>query len=284
MADLNEVRFTFDRTGKSADNLVTEELHTVPATGTRIIIANEGLIYTDGFFIRPVASATFLVAGVDFTFVSTDPFITAQTGLETATAIQFLNDTLYGDFFITYQAVGGNEGRSNRLINELQDAIELAKSEGVEWSNVRKKPALYPPEAHDHELVSITGWDAMVRQFDSLRDVLERGQSIGLTGLNLEQQIERQLRIIAEMRADMAAMSAEMHAMRERLKYSVTMCTDLGHFGNPAEHYKEELWVLEPIDFGDMCTENPFDLNNANRDCGGFEDIIVVEELDLGNL
>ena len=203
MSQLTPLRYQFDPTGKRSDNLIIEEEHVLSSSDAKLLVLNEGLFYTEGFILRRLGSGTPLVKGTDYTFVSLDPHITAQTGLETAGALQLADEAAIDSYYATYQCVGGYEGRSNQLVLDLIKAIELAKTGELDWKAMRNKPTQYPPAYHTTELTSITGWEALVNKLNELKTVLLDTHSLGSSALTLKRQDERLMYLITELQRDL---------------------------------------------------------------------------------
>jgi prefoldin subunit 5 len=202
MSQLTPLRYQFDPTGASQANLIVEEQHnTGPQTGP-LIVLNEGMFYTRNFVLRTSDDAAPLERGTDYEFVSFDPFLAAQTGLEVAGAIQLLDD--HADtHYVTYQCVGGYEGRSNQLVLDLIEAIEQTREGGIDWYTIRNKPTQYPPAYHTTELRSITGWEALINKLHELRQAILDTHSLGSSALTLQRQDERILFLITQLRQDL---------------------------------------------------------------------------------
>lgn len=204
MSQLTPLRYQFDPTGKRSANLIIEEEHVLSSSDAKLLVLNEGLFYTDGFILRRSGSGTPLVKGTDYGFVSLDPHITAQTGLEAAGAIQLSDDATNDTYYVTYQCVGGYEGRSNQLVLDLIEAIELAKTGELDWKAIKNKPTQYPPAYHTTELSSITGWDALVTKLHELKTALLDTHSLGSSALTLKRQDERLMYLITELKRDLS--------------------------------------------------------------------------------
>jgi hypothetical protein len=197
MTSLINNRYQFDPTGQANSNLIVDEVHSVPQNGARLIIAREGLFYTREFTVRPASGGPQLVLNQDYHYISMDEEITAQTGLETATGIEFDDPALFGDFIITYHAVGGVEGNSNKLMQDLKAAIELAKNSPVDWNKLINVPAQFPPEWHPHEVTDLNGLEAVKDALNRLELAIYDSRPLELSGLNLHWQDQRILHLLA---------------------------------------------------------------------------------------
>lgn len=230
MSSLIIPRYQFDPTGQAPSNLILDEQHSVPQNGHRLIVAREGLFYTPGLIIRPANNPNHLVEGQDYQFTSNDPDITALTGIETATAIELINPQQWGDFVISYHAVGGHEGRSNALIKMLIDAIENTKNLPIDWTAIRNKPSQYPPEEHFHEMRDITGWEVMVQGLRELQRAIVESRPLHLSSRDLHNQDQRILYILCQLKHDLNRISDYMgryDSIITRLLLEVERLSDL---------------------------------------------------------
>jgi len=284
MSELLDLRYQFDPTGHSTDNLIIDELHTVSQSGPALIIPREGLMYTPGFTVRRASSNVPLIQNTDFHFISLDEFITAKTGIETASAIQFDKAEHFGDFVITYQAVGGYEGRFNRLVQDLIDAIERAKDADVEWVRVKNKPAQYPPEYHNHELISITGWEKFTVKLHELKEAILDTHSLGSSALSLSQADSRILALIAEMQREIQYLNGDIADILERMKRYMEFDIDFGELGRLREWADRDVFFVSSIDLQEK--SNPFmdfgEIKGPERN--QWDDVPNVSSYDMGEL
>ena len=210
MPNVLNPRYQYDPTGYSPDNLIVEELHQVPLNGARIIVAREGVFYTHELSLVPAAGGPALVLGQDYHFVSIDHYITTATGLETGTAIEFDNDSLFGDFLLTYHAVGGVEGNSNALVADLIEAIELSQNAGVDWRRITNVPAQFPPAEHLHSITGLTELEVVSQAIDRLTEALMDSRPLVGSALALKYQDERILALIAALTTRVNELTAQM--------------------------------------------------------------------------
>lgn len=273
MSSLIQHRYQFDPTGQAPSNLIMDEPHTVPQHGHRLIVAREGLFYTPGLIIRPANNPNHLVEGQDYIFTSSDKDINALTGIETATGIELINPQVWGDFVISYHAVGGHEGRSNALIEMLIEAIENAKNLPVEWTNIRNKPAQYPPEEHFHEMVDITGWEIMVQGLRELQRAIVESRPLHLSSRELHHQDQRILYILCQLKHDLSRISDYMgryDSIITRLLLEVERLSDLPQRVSDLE---DRVQRLEDVDHESMILlliERWHILNGCGNGDGGW--------------
>ena len=194
------IKYIYDPTSILAANKIVDEVHTVVPGDPHLLVPREGSFYTNTVALVEVPGGTILTLGVDYGWVSIDPYIVAETGIEAANGILLTNQLFVGDIKITYQVVGGWEGQSNALHKDLIDALENVGTVGVSWADIVGKPALFPPAAHVHELSTLTELELLTLRLNELQLALvDRVPSVE-SGHDLQQQLDRLLRILAEHR------------------------------------------------------------------------------------
>ena len=284
MSELLDLRYQFDPTGVSPDNLIIDELHAVTQSGPALIIPREGLMYTPGFSVRRASTNTPLVENEDYHFISLDEYITAKTGIETASAIQLDKPELFGDFTIIYQAVGGYEGRFNRLVQDLIEAIERAKDADVDWKRIKRKPAQYPPEDHNHELISLTGWEKFTVKLHELKEAILDTHSLGSSALTLQQADSRILALVAELQREVQFINGDIASILERMKRYMEFDIDMGEIGQSREWPDRDVFFVSSIDLQEK--SNPFmdfgEINGPERN--QWDDVPNVASYDMGEL
>lgn len=191
--------YQFDNTSSNNDNLVVDELHPLLLNGARILVPRHGVAYTKDLIVQPSAGGSALRLGIDFNFVSIDTYLTTLTGHETFSAIEVKNDLLAGNMLITYRAVGGVEGASNKLMHDLIDALDAISQGGVNWADIINKPALFPVGDHDHPITQLTELQLLSNTIADLRQALVDSRPLQLSSLNLIAQDERILQLIANL-------------------------------------------------------------------------------------
>ena len=207
-------KYQFDEFGTNPSNLVTGELKTLAANHIPFPL-NEGLFYAESVMIKPQGASSFWVAGVDYKFVGLDDYITAKTGKEAVSAIEVVNKTWTGVLEITYQCVGGSEGMPVGVVRQLLEAIELAiNNNTIDWNtDISNKPTYFPPAPHGHPLESMEQLDLLTQAIRELFNALINRIPMAHTGQHLQEQIDRVLGIVAQMRNALNAVVAVAGSM-----------------------------------------------------------------------
>jgi len=215
MSVVNALKYRYDGTAANPSNYIVDELHEVSATTAYIIVANHGLMYTPGLILRAEGVSVPLLLGTDYDFYSIDADITLATGIETATAIHITNPGVYSKVLLTYQAVGGVEGRSNQLIMDLRATIDAVKTTSVSFNNLTEIPGGFTPEDHTHPLSQITHLNPLRDSVLGLQQSLVESRPLNLAGLALKEQDSRTIKIMGRLREDMSQMFSAIHACVE---------------------------------------------------------------------
>ena len=260
MSALISPRYQFDRTGSSPDNYIVDELHNLPVDGARVIVMSQGVFYTHDFAFRPKDSATYLNLGTDYRYVSVDAEITAMTGMETATAIEVLNDAIFGELLLTYRAVGGVEGRSNSLVQDLITAIDLAKDSKVDYRTLSGVPSQFPPAPHSHEVSDLTGLEAVTQALNKLTTAVTDARPLKHSALELHAQDDRNVKLIGELQEDVSAI-AGTGASAEQVMELAERVSSLG-FGEVTEGFRilaEAMYETRPLHTSALELQNKYD-------------------------
>ena len=201
--------YEFDSTASSPNNLVINEVHALSNATALTIIAENGLFYTNSLIVANTNNPNVpYVAGVDYSFQGFDPFITAKTGFECASAISFNNSSISGSITMQYQAVGGLEGSTSGLVVQLQNAIAALGTQTHTWAQVQNKPTAYPPLPHPHNLLTdLTGLNALTNVLGRIEYNLSSARLPSLSSNSLEAQINRLLALLTIQRQDINTLS-----------------------------------------------------------------------------
>lgn len=190
-------KYEFDRLGTAASNRVVEEPKSIALADPKAIYSTYGVFYTEGVLVTD-ASRNSLTLGTDYEFISDDPFVTAETGKETASGIRMTDDNFVGDLLITYQAVGGPEGQSSEFAKRLAQAIEDAiANPNIQWANIRNKPVFYPPALHRHAPSQLDDLGLLSQRLDEVTLALRTRRPLHDSYDNVNENYERLLRIVA---------------------------------------------------------------------------------------
>jgi len=218
-------KYQYDKTGTSASNLIANEVHTFTTPRLVPIPLKEGAFYTESIVVQDLTTGLILTKGVDYTFQSLEPYLTAAAGKEVAGAIQLTSTTFIGSINITYQCVGGPEGYANSLILDLIEAINSASDNpSIPWANIIGKPQRFPPELHSHPLSIFTGLEALTQALDDVTNALVNSKPMLGTNQNILEQIDGILRVQAQMQNAINRISLNigsttlLNQLQERIK------------------------------------------------------------------
>lgn len=194
-------KYQFDEFGTNPANLIVGEIHTLAANHIPIPLF-EGLFYNESVIIKPQGTPTAWTVGVHYTFVGLDDYITARTGKPVSVAVEVVDKNWTGPLEITYQCVGGAEGMPIGAVRELLEAIQTAVANpSIDWNtDIDNLPTYFPPGLHGHPLESMEQLDLLTQAFREVFNALINRIPMHQTGQHLQEQIDRMLQVVAEMR------------------------------------------------------------------------------------
>lgn len=170
MAEVTTGLYPFDPTGTSPDNHVVNEKQTLvaPAQGDfYFIIPKAAPFFTDGFEIVNDSTNQPFVYGEDYEFGHR--FVEAMDGIgkEVVGSIRFFDRTIAGIARLEYQTLGGNWGFDAQTVTEELGNTALNPLIRT-WGQVAPIPATFPPIAHDQQVDTLVGSDALKAAIDAL--------------------------------------------------------------------------------------------------------------------
>ena len=171
------ISYPLDLTGRSADNLVVGEPHTVAASGNRAFVPNSGPFFTRWLVVRAQGSGTPLTPGVHYKAVQLFPEATERTGEEICSVIVILEGTPGTQFNIDYQVLGGDYSGSVEAIEAMIAALDL-DNRAIVWGAIIGKPDYFPPAPHIHDIGSTYGWEFVVTKLEAIRQAILQGDAV----------------------------------------------------------------------------------------------------------
>lgn len=175
------LRLDLDVTGKSVNNLISNEPHTLSNRPTRSIATRLGPFFGESVIIRD--GATELQRGRDFQIVELHQEATLLYAKEIASVILIINSTVSSSVTVTYQALGGHfsqSGTNESIANLYQTVIQ--DNRPVDWTNIFNKPTEFNPTIHRHLLDDVFGFEPIVDHLERIK----RAITLGQTGVVLE--------------------------------------------------------------------------------------------------
>ena len=156
-----KVRYEFDQTGQSPNNLVSNEQHTTTQRLRKIIVPHYGHFYNNSVVLTELPSGR-EVPRTDYFFEDPSEVIALKTGLAASMVIVVTNSNLGNKFAVSYQAVGGEYSGANvkLLAQKLQDLNH--DNRPVEWENIRNKPTTFNPADHRHPIYQTFGYEGLI--------------------------------------------------------------------------------------------------------------------------
>lgn len=169
------VRLTFDITGVSEDNHITDDVIELPDELTnRAIVLKHGAFYTKSLVLKD-DNGDELTKWVDYRPVwpynRPELNLAEITGKDNAAFIMILNDELKGRVFADYQAVGFPSGISNRDLTDILNAI-ANDDRKYYWDDIFDKPDKFPPSPHTLDIKDTYNWAPMTEAMARFHDCL----------------------------------------------------------------------------------------------------------------
>ncbi len=168
-------KYPYDPTGVNIQNLVSEEKHSIPREDNRAFATSAGPFYSESLVVKD-ATGKLLKPKTDyiaFEYVS-DP--SEITGKEVCCAVLIKNDTIEGDVFATYQAVGGPFSLNVEAITEAIENLKI-DARTVAWGDILAKPDYFPALRHLHDIGDIYGFEYIVNAIEDLRNAILNGDA-----------------------------------------------------------------------------------------------------------
>lgn len=169
-----KVRRPYDPTGKSPDNYIQGETHTLPHLVRRIIVPRMGAFFAKSLIVRKGQDT--LELGKDYELAALYHDATVEVGQDVNVLIVFTNENIVGEVEITYQVVGGQFTGTFEMIQQYVNAL-LVDPRKVKWDDILAKPDFYAPREHFHDINDIYGLNELVPSLETIRQALIRIRS-----------------------------------------------------------------------------------------------------------
>ena len=169
-----QIRRPFDPTGKSRDNYIHNEIHTLPHLVKRIIAPRMGAFYAESLRVRYGNQE--LVLGKDYELAALYHDATVVVGKDVNVLIVFTNENIVGDVEISYQVVGGEYTGTFEMIQKYVNVL-LVDPRKVRWDDILAKPDFYAPREHFHDINDVYGLNELIPYIEELRQALVRIRS-----------------------------------------------------------------------------------------------------------
>lgn len=185
-------RYPFDPTGRSTDNLVRDELHTLSLDGNQTIVPRYGAFYNASLVVKQGEKTLILNKDYQLSYFWQDA--TFKVGQPVSIAFQMINNDLLGDILVSYQTVGGEY--QNSLDITEQFVHQGAKNHrNTFWDEIIDKPEAYVPTRHLHHINDVFGLSRLVEIIEEMRRSLEHQSVLKLKTvydrfLKLKQYVE----------------------------------------------------------------------------------------------
>lgn len=175
MADTYD--YPFDPTGTASTNLISNEVHTITAVNAsdyHTIMPRYAPFFETNCVVTFKDSLNVtrtLTNGTDFYF--THSFISASKACATPVygSITFLDNTLAGTVYVTYQTLGGLWTLDTATIASIL-ANKSKNPRTTAWEQVVDLPIAFPVIDHEWDLVDMVGVSELITHLDEIRDAI----------------------------------------------------------------------------------------------------------------
>lgn len=155
-------RYALDPTGRSPNNLVVAEEHTLTDNHIRVVVPIYGPVFAESFTLFDLGTRLPLERGVDYDVAELLQDPTLQFGKEIVQLALIKNPTVTNRVAITYQSLGGNYQNNSPSIGRALETL-LADDRPVDWkTHVLDKPFQYNAAPHVHLLEDVVGFGPLV--------------------------------------------------------------------------------------------------------------------------
>ena len=155
-------RYALDPTGRSPNNLVVGEEHTLSENHIRVVVPIYGPVFAESFTLMDLGTRVPLVRGVDYDVAELLQDPTLQFGKEIVQLALIKNPSVTNKISITYQSLGGNYQNNSPSIGTALETL-LTDDRPVDWkTHVLDKPYQYNPTPHVHLLEDVVGFGPLV--------------------------------------------------------------------------------------------------------------------------
>lgn len=189
MPNANTLYLELDKTGVSANNLVTHEEHTLPNTSIRLITPKFGAYYSDTVQVYyKNASDQFvpLVKNADYIPTEILHKTTAMMGAEVCTVILVTESNIHTTLYVSYQALGGHDQINRDNLFALLDRIQNP-SETIDYYEIQNRPKAFQPGPHLQDALDIYG-------LEYIRDAINKlDTAIVITDRQTHQELIKQI-------------------------------------------------------------------------------------------
>lgn len=172
MATPTTGQYPHDPTGNATSNRVSNELHTVQASGSNYyIIPRAAPFFAKNSEVLNAATNAPFKENVDYVFGHIFPEAIGNNGKPVYGSIVFTNKAIAGLVKLNYNTLGGDWGHSEAAItNEITNLLlnPITRS----WGQVEGFPFSYPPIDHDQSLDSLVGSADILAALAEMADAL----------------------------------------------------------------------------------------------------------------
>jgi hypothetical protein len=171
------IRYPLDLTGRSINNLISDEPHALNVKAVRSIAPTYGPYYTQSLVVTDATTARVLTRGVDYVCLDVVGLRSAQSGEEVCTIVAVTNRLVSNTVRISYQCVGGYYLGDYEPIRLLIENLSNDTRQ-VQWENIVNRPETFDPQKHLHRLGDVIGFEYVVMALENIRNAIILGDDV----------------------------------------------------------------------------------------------------------
>lgn len=192
-------RLALDTSGKSLNNLIVEEPHTLLSYRYRALVPKNGAFFTEGVKLIDSIDGRELIVGIDYRFAVQYQSLALLYGNDVAAAIIVINPAVSSNVKLTYQAVGDDYVYNIPALQQLlstDNETEVSKS----FLDLQDRDLQVMPTPHYHPLGDGIGFEYLVFALESVSRVITLGDNKILA--SMFERIDIKLQEIAQYAID----------------------------------------------------------------------------------
>lgn len=159
------IKLAIDKTGRSTDNKVLQEPHSLPNRRVRAIVPDYGAFFKESLKVFDAATMQPL-ASTQYEAIEMYVALSQECGKEVCAGILILDESVSDNVLVDYQAYGGPWSYSSKeIFARYADAQQ--SDIPINYEDLIGKPKELPPDSHPHDAKDVYG-------LEGIRNILNR--------------------------------------------------------------------------------------------------------------
>lgn len=200
-------KYPLDLSGKSPNNKVQDEAHTIGAVRGRLFASNYGPFFSDSVVLVDGVTGRQLVPKVDYDLAHYYHEAAVRTAQGVYAAVIIKNPDVSTSILFTAQMVGGEFSYSYFAIKQAIEALQN-DSRPIYWGDLIGVPSQFNPAPHQHSIYDTYRWEHMVWATNDVAAAIREGDAAS-RALLLSQIQDKLDEFDAWMRAQIALLQGQ---------------------------------------------------------------------------